>query len=109
MRATRSDDTILRAVRRRSLHRARGASRDSPARRLFVLGIFAWARTDLRAHLRAIAQRARRSRGGRGVQEAIGRARRPLARPWHPMMQHSVAEMDMEPDAIARAHRARRR
>jgi alkylation response protein AidB-like acyl-CoA dehydrogenase len=105
MRATRSDDTILRGVFVPDRYIARVVPSGFAGADLFVLGIFAWAEPTFGHIYMAIAQRARDLAVAEVRQKkSVALAGRSMA--WNPMIQHAVAEMDMELDAIG-AHIAR--
>lgn len=99
MRATRSDDTILRGAVVPDRYIARVVPAGFAGADLFVLGIFAWAEPTFGHIYAAIAQRARDlAVAGVGQKTSVALGGRSMA--WNPMIQHAVAEMDMELDAI---------
>jgi alkylation response protein AidB-like acyl-CoA dehydrogenase len=99
MRATRSDDTILRGAVVPDRYVARVVPAGFAGADLFVLGIFAWAEPTFGHIYAAIAQRARDlAVAGVGQKTSVALGGRSMA--WNPMIQHAVAEMDMELDAI---------
>jgi len=105
MRATRSDDTILRAAVVRDRYIARVVPAGFAGADAFVLGIFAWAEPTFGHIYAAIAQRARDvAVASVCTKRSVALGGRSLA--WNPMVQYTVAEMDMELDAI-HAHVAR--
>jgi alkylation response protein AidB-like acyl-CoA dehydrogenase len=102
MRATRSDDTILSGAFVPDRYIVRVVPAGFAGADLFVLGIFAWAEPTFGHIYTAIAQRARDlAVAGVSKKTSIALGGRSMA--WNPMIQHTVAEMDMELDAI-RAH-----
>lgn len=105
MRATRSDDTILQDAVVPDRYIARVVPAGFAGADLFVLGIFAWAEPTFGHIYAAIAQRARDlAVAGAREKTSVALGGRTMA--WNPMIQHAVAEMDMELDAIG-AHIAR--
>jgi alkylation response protein AidB-like acyl-CoA dehydrogenase len=99
MRATRSDDTILRGAVVPDRYIARVLPAGFAGADLFVLGIFAWAEPTFGHIYASIAQRARDlAVAGVGQKTSVALGGRTMA--WNPMIQHAVAEMDMELDAI---------
>jgi alkylation response protein AidB-like acyl-CoA dehydrogenase len=105
MRATRSDDTILQDAVVPDRYIARVVPAGFAGADLFVLGIFAWAEPTFGHIYAAIAQRARDlAVAGAREKTSVALGGRTMA--WNPMLQHAVAEMDMELDAIG-AHVAR--
>jgi len=99
MRATRSDDTILRGAVVPDRYVARVVPAGFAGADLFVLGIFAWAEPTFGHIYASIAQRARDlAVAGVGQKTSVALGGRTMA--WNPMIQHAVAEMDMELDAI---------
>jgi alkylation response protein AidB-like acyl-CoA dehydrogenase len=99
MRATRSDDTVLEGAFIPNERIVRALPAGFAGADLFVLSVFVWALTGFANVYTGIAQRAldlgiaairRRSSvamGGRGLT-------------YHPLLQHTVAEMALEVDAI---------
>ena len=105
MRATRSDDTILKGAFVPDRYIARVVPAGFAGADLFVLGIFAWAEPTFGHIYTAIAQRARDlAVAGVGQKTSVALGGRSMA--WNPMIQHAVAEMDMELDSIG-AHVSR--
>jgi len=105
MRATRSDDTILKGAFVPDRYIARVVPAGFAGADLFVLGIFAWAEPTFGHIYTAIAQRARDlAVAGVGQKTSVALGGRSMA--WNPMVQHAVAEMDIELDA-AGAHISR--
>jgi alkylation response protein AidB-like acyl-CoA dehydrogenase len=105
MRATRSDDTILKGAFVPDGYIARVVPAGFAGADLFVLGIFAWAEPTFGHIYTAIAQRARDlAVAGVGQKTSVALGGRSMA--WNPMIQHAVAEMDMELDSIG-AHVSR--
>ncbi len=99
MRATRSDDTILREAMVPDRYIARVVPAGFAGADAFVLGIFAWAEPTFGHIYAAIAQRARDlAVDGVCKKRSVSLGGRSMA--WNPMVQHAVAEMDMELDAI---------
>ena len=102
MRATRSDDTVLKGAIVPDRYIARVVPTGFAGADLFVLGIFAWAEPTFGHIYMAIAQRARDlAVAGACKKTSVALGGRTMA--WNPMIQYAVAEMDMELDAI-RAH-----
>jgi alkylation response protein AidB-like acyl-CoA dehydrogenase len=97
MRATRSDDTILEGVFVPDKHIARIVSPGAAGLDLFVLSIFAWALLGFANVYYAIAQRALDL-----TVESLKTKTSGLSRPmiYHAEMQHGVAEMVLELEAI---------
>jgi alkylation response protein AidB-like acyl-CoA dehydrogenase len=105
MRATRSDDTILRGAVVPDRYIARVLPSGFAGADLFVLGIFAWAEPTFGHIYTAIARRAR-DLAVAGVVRKTSVALGGRSMAWNPMVQYAVAEMDMELDAIG-AHISR--
>ena len=99
MRATRSDDTILRGAVVPDRYIARVVPSGFAGADLFVLGIFAWAEPTFGHIYTALAQRAR-DIAVAGAQQKTSVALGGRSMAWNPMTQYAVAEMDMELDAI---------
>jgi alkylation response protein AidB-like acyl-CoA dehydrogenase len=99
MRATRSDDTILKGAVVPDRYIARVVPAGFAGADLFVLGIFAWAEPTFGHIYTAIAQRAR-DLAVAGVRQKTSVALGGRSMAWNPMIQHAVAEMDIELDAI---------
>ena len=99
MRATRSDDTILQGAVVPDRYIARVVPSGFAGADLFVLGIFAWAEPTF-GHIYLPSRNAPATSPspdvGRKTSVALGG--RSMA--WNPMVQHAVAEMDIELDAI---------
>jgi alkylation response protein AidB-like acyl-CoA dehydrogenase len=102
MRATRSDDTILRGAVVHDRYIARVVPAGFAGADLFVLGIFAWAEPTFASIYTALAQRAR-DIAVAGVQQKTSVALGGRSMAWNPMTQYAVAEMDIELEAI-RSH-----
>ena len=105
MRATRSDDTILSGTFVPDRFIVRVLPAGFAGADLFVLGIFAWAEPTFGHIYTAIAQRAR-DLAVDAVRQKTSVALGGRSMAWNPMIQHTVAEIDMELDAIG-AHIAR--
>jgi alkylation response protein AidB-like acyl-CoA dehydrogenase len=99
MRATRSDDTVLRGAFVPDRYVVRVVPAGFAGADLFVLGIFAWAEPTFAHIYTAIAQRAR-DLAVASVREKTSVAMGGRSMAWNPMVQHTVAEMDMELDAV---------
>jgi alkylation response protein AidB-like acyl-CoA dehydrogenase len=102
MRATRSDDTILKGAVVPDRYIARVVPAGFAGADLFVLGIFAWAEPTFGSIYTALAQRAR-DIAVAGVQQKTSVALGGRSMAWNPMVQYAVAEMDIELEAI-RSH-----
>lgn len=99
MRATRSDDTVLEGAFVPDQYIPRVVPAGLAGADLFVLGIFAWAEPTFANIYVGIAQRAiDLAVGGLKRRTSIGLGGRSLA--YHPMLQHSVAEMTLTLDAM---------
>ena len=99
MRATRSDDTILRDAVVPDRYVARVVPAGFGGADAFVLGIFAWAEPTFAHIYAALARRARDlAVAGATKKTSIALGGRTMA--WNPMIQHTVAEMDIELEAI---------
>lgn len=98
MRATASEDTVLDGVFVPDQYIGRVVPAGPAGVDLFVLGIFAWALTAFANIYYAIAQRALDVT----VETLKTKTSVGLSRPmsYHPEIQHSVAQMVMELDAI---------
>lgn len=105
MRATRSDDTILKGAFVPDRFIVRVLPAGFAGADLFVLGIFAWAEPTFGHIYTAVAQRAR-DLAVAAAREKTSVALGGRSMAWNPMIQHAVAEMDIELDAIG-AHIAR--
>ena len=108
MRATRSDDTVLKGAFVPDRYIARVVPAGFAGADLFVLGIFAWAEPTFGHIYAALAQRAR-DLAVAGVQQKTSVALGGRTMAWNPMVQHAVAEMDIGARRDQRARRARRR
>lgn len=99
MRATRSDDTILEGVLVPDRYIPRVVPAGLAGADLFVLGIFAWAEPTFANIYVGIAQRALDlAVAGLKRRTSIGLGGRSLA--YHPMLQHTVAEMTLTLDGM---------
>lgn len=99
MRATRSDDTILEGAFVPDGYIPRVVPAGLAGADLFVLGIFAWAEPTFANIYVGIAQRAiDLAVAGLKRRTSIGLGGRALA--YHPMLQHSVAEMTLILDGM---------
>jgi alkylation response protein AidB-like acyl-CoA dehydrogenase len=98
MRATRSDDTILEGVFVPDKYIGRVVAAGAAGIDLFVLGIFAWAEPTFANIYYAIARRA----FDWTIENVKKKTSLALSRSmaYHAEVQHSVAEMAMELDAI---------
>ena len=105
MRATRSDDTVLNGAFVPDRFIVRVLPAGFAGADLFVLGIFAWAEPTFGHIYTAVAQRAR-DLAVAAAREKTSVALGGRSMAWNPMLQHAVAEMDIELDAIG-AHIAR--
>jgi alkylation response protein AidB-like acyl-CoA dehydrogenase len=99
MRATRSDDTILDGAFVKDDHIARVVGAGFAGADLFVLSIFAWAEPTFANVYIGLAERAR-DLAVAGVQKKTSVALNGRSMKYHPMIQHAVAEMNIELDAI---------
>jgi alkylation response protein AidB-like acyl-CoA dehydrogenase len=98
MRATRSDDTILEGVFVPDKYVARVVPAGAGGIDAFVLGIFAWALVNFGNVYYGLATRVRdlivemvRSKGSLGMTRSMA---------YHPEVQHGIAEIAMELEAI---------
>src|SRR5579883_838631 len=99
MRATRSDDTILEGAFVPDRYIPRVVPAGLKGADLFVLGIFAWAEPTFANIYVGLAQRARElAVAGLKKRTSIALGGRALA--YHPMLQHSVAEMTLTLDGM---------
>lgn len=99
MRATRSDDTILEGAFVPDRYIARVLPVGFAGADLFVLGIFAWAQCTFANVYVGVAQRARDlSIAGVKRKTSVAGITRTMAH--HPEVQHSVAEMTLELEAM---------
>ena len=98
MRATRSDDTVLEGVFVPDKYIGRVVAAGAAGIDLFVLGIFAWAEPTFANIYYAIARRA----FDWTIENVKKKTSLALSRSmaYHAEVQHSVAEMAMELDAI---------
>jgi alkylation response protein AidB-like acyl-CoA dehydrogenase len=98
MRATRSDDTILDGVFVPDRQVARVVAAGAAGLDAFVLGVFAWALMGFGNIYYGLAQRAR----DLVVESVTKRTSLALSRPmaYHAEVQHAVAEMVLELEAI---------
>jgi alkylation response protein AidB-like acyl-CoA dehydrogenase len=99
MRATRSDDTVLQGAVVPDQYIARVVPSGFAGADAFVLGIFAWAEPTFGHIYLSIAQRARDLAIAEVRQKkSVALGGRSMA--WNPMVQHAVAEMDIELETI---------
>jgi alkylation response protein AidB-like acyl-CoA dehydrogenase len=99
MRATRSDDTILEGAFVPDRYIPRVVPAGLAGADMFVLGIFAWAEPTFANIYVGIAQRAvDLAIAGLKRRTSIGIGGRCLA--YHPMLQHTVAEMTLTLDGM---------
>jgi alkylation response protein AidB-like acyl-CoA dehydrogenase len=98
MRATRSDDTVLEGAMIPDKYIARIVPAGFTGADMFVLGIFAWALINFGNVYYGLAQRVLeltvghvKSKGSLGLTRSMA---------YHPHVQHQVAEMVMELEAI---------
>jgi alkylation response protein AidB-like acyl-CoA dehydrogenase len=99
MRATRSDDTVLQGAVVPDRYIARVVPSGFAGADAFVLGIFAWAEPTFGHIYLSVAQRARDLAVAEVRQKkSVALGGRSMA--WNPMVQHAVAEMDIELEAI---------
>ena len=98
MRATRSDDTVLDKAFCPDKYIARVLPAGAGGMDAFVLGIFAWALLNFGNIYYGLAQRVRDLL----VEHVKGKTSLGLTRSmaYHPLVQHGVAEMTMELEAI---------
>jgi alkylation response protein AidB-like acyl-CoA dehydrogenase len=100
MRATRSDDTIMEGAFVPDRYIARVVPAGLAGADAFVLGIFAWAEPTFASMYIGLAERALElAVAGARKRTSIALGGRALA--YHPMIQHSIAEMAMEIDSIS--------
>jgi alkylation response protein AidB-like acyl-CoA dehydrogenase len=98
MRATKSDDTVLEGATVPDRYIARVVSAGAAGIDLFVLGIFAWALMGFANVYYGLAQRALDlTIEGLKKKTSIALSR---SMAYHPEVQHSVAQMVMEMEAI---------
>jgi alkylation response protein AidB-like acyl-CoA dehydrogenase len=99
MRATRSDDTILEGAFVPDAYIPRVVPAGLAGADLFVLGIFAWAEPTFANIYVGIGQRAiDLAVAGLKKKTSVAMGGRALA--YHPMLQHSVAEMTLTLDGM---------
>jgi alkylation response protein AidB-like acyl-CoA dehydrogenase len=98
MRATRSDDTVLEAAFVPDKYVARVVPAGAAGMDAFVLGIFAWALVNFGNVYYGLATRVRdlivemvKAKGSLGVTRTMA---------YHPEVQHGIAEITMELEAI---------
>ena len=95
MRATRSDDTVIDGAVIPDRYVARVVPAGLAGADEFVLGIFAWAEPTFASMYLGLAERALElAVAGAKRRTSIGLGGRALA--YHPMIQHTIAEMAME-------------
>ena len=98
MRATRSDDTVLEGVIVPDRYIARVVPAGAAGVDLFVLSLFAWALLGFANVYYAIAQRAKDLVVAALTKKKVVAITRTMA--YHPEVQHGVAEMVLELEAI---------
>jgi alkylation response protein AidB-like acyl-CoA dehydrogenase len=99
MRATRSDDTVLQGAVVPDRYIARVVPSGFAGADAFVLGIFAWGEPTFGHIYLSVAQRARDLAVAEVRQKkSVALGGRSMA--WNPMVQHAVAEMDIELETI---------
>jgi alkylation response protein AidB-like acyl-CoA dehydrogenase len=99
MRATRSDDTILDGAVVPDRYIPRVVPAGFAGADLFILALFAWALTDFSNIYASIAQRALDlTVASLPKKTSVAMGGRSMA--YNPMLQHTVADMAMEVDAI---------
>jgi alkylation response protein AidB-like acyl-CoA dehydrogenase len=99
MRATRSDDTVIDGAVIPDRYVARVVPAGLAGADQFVLGILAWAEPTFASMYIGLAERALElAVAGAKKRTSIGLGGRALA--YHPMIQHTVAEMAMELESI---------
>ncbi len=95
MRATRSDDTVLEGAFIPDAYVARVVPAGLAGVDAFVLGIFAWAECTFSSIYLGLAERALElAVAGVRKKTSMALGGRPLA--YHPLIQHSIAEMAIE-------------
>ena len=100
MRATRSDDTVIDGAFVPDPYIARVVPAGLAGADAFVLGIFAWAEPTFASVYLGLADRALElAVAGVKKKTSIGLGGRALA--YHPMIQHSIAEMAVEIESIS--------
>jgi alkylation response protein AidB-like acyl-CoA dehydrogenase len=100
MRATRSDDTIIEGAFIPDPYIARVVPAGLAGADPFVLGIFAWAEPTFASMYLGLAERALELAVA-GVKKRTSLALGGRAMAYHPMIQHSIAEMAVELESIA--------
>ena len=99
MRPTRSDDTVIEGAVIPDPYIARVVPAGLAGADAFVLGIFAWAEPTFASIYVGLAERALEvAVAGVKTKTSIALGGRSMA--YHPMLQHAVAEMAVELDAI---------
>jgi alkylation response protein AidB-like acyl-CoA dehydrogenase len=100
MRATRSDDTVIEGAIIPDDYVARVVPAGLAGADAFVLGIFAWAEPTFASMYVGLAERALElAVAGAKKRTSIALGGRAMA--YHPMIQHSIAEMAIEIESIA--------
>jgi alkylation response protein AidB-like acyl-CoA dehydrogenase len=100
MRATRSDDTVMEGAFVPDPYIARVVPAGLAGADAFVLGIFAWAEPTFASMYLGLAERALElAVAGAKKRTSIALGGRALA--YHPMIQHSIAEMAIEIESIS--------
>jgi alkylation response protein AidB-like acyl-CoA dehydrogenase len=100
MRATRSDDTIIEGAMVPDPYIARVVPAGLAGADQFVLGIFAWAEPTFASMYLGLAERALELAVA-GVKKRTSIALGGRAMAYHPMIQHSIAEMAVELESIS--------
>ena len=99
MRATRSDDTVIEGAVIPDAYIARVVPAGLAGADRFVLGIFAWAEATFASIYLGLAERALElAVAGAKKRTSIALGGRALA--YHPMIQHSIAEMAIELESM---------
>jgi alkylation response protein AidB-like acyl-CoA dehydrogenase len=99
MRATRSDDTVIEGAVIPDPYIARVVPAGLAGADPFVLGIFAWAEPTFASIYLGLAERALElAVAGAKKKTSLALGGRAMA--YHPMIQHSIAEMAIELDSI---------
>jgi alkylation response protein AidB-like acyl-CoA dehydrogenase len=99
MRATRSDDTLIEGAVIPDPYVARVVPAGLAGADPFVLGIFAWAEPTFGSMYLGLAERALElAVAGAKKKTSLGLGGRAMA--YHPMIQHSIAEMAVELESI---------
>jgi alkylation response protein AidB-like acyl-CoA dehydrogenase len=100
MRPTRSDDTVIDGALIPDPYIARVVPAGLAGADAFVLGIFAWAEPTFASIYLGLAERALElAVAGVKSRTSIALGGRSLA--YHPMLQHTIADMAVELDAVA--------